>query len=356
MERGVNMAKRLNFGIVGGGMIGLSHLKSIKLNGQNVTWLADVDATLAAKVGREHDVPNVTTDYRTMLEDRKLDAVVVATPPFLHSAIGIDALRAGKHLLMEKPLAHTVRAARALSTEAQKHPRLVASGCSSRYSTRNPKWLAIKRLIDSGKLGHVYHVNQVSVGRQSRPGIEYNPGARWFLDKTKAGGGPLYDWGVYDLMTVLALLREPVFQSAKAVCMNGLDRHFPKGAGFVEEHGAAFLTFKNGLTYYWERAFNAHGEAGDQVRIYGTKGGLMFAYPGWQSPDIRFFYVNSKGTAVERTITVPNAKDWNSEPSLMRAFIDAVLRKGPVPTALEYELNNLKTLQAVYKAAGWHKN
>ena len=349
------MAKKLNFGVIGGGMIGLSHIKSIKLNDQNITWLAEANPALGEKVASEQGIPHVTTDYQAMLADPALDAVVVGTPPFLHSPIGIDVLRAGKHLLMEKPLAHSIAAAQALAREARKHPALIASGCSSRYSLRNPKWRAIQKLIDSGKLGRIYHINQLSVNRQGRPGIEYNPGAKWFLDKSKAGGGPFYDWGVYDLMTLLTLVGNPPFISAKATCINGLDRHFPKGKGFVEEHGAAFLTFKNDLTYYWERAFNVHSEAGDQIRMYGTKGGLMFAYPGWCAPEVKYFYVDAKGKSAEKVIQVPAAKDWSSEPPLMKAFIDAVNKKAPPPTTLDDELTNLKIMHAVYKAAGWDR-
>ena len=349
------MAKQLNFGIIGGGMIGVSHMKNIRLNGQKIAWLAEVNPALGGKVGKEFGIPNVTTDYHIMLKDKNLDAVVVGVPPFLHSPIGIDVLKAGKHLLMEKPLAHTIAAAEALVKEARKHPRLAISGCSTRYCTRNPKWQAIKKIVDSGKLGRIYHINQVSVGRQGRPGIEYNPGAKWFLQKNKAGGGPLYDWGVYDLMTLLTLVGNPALKDAKANCVNGLDQHFPKGKGFVEEHGAAFLTFETGLTYYWERAFNMHGEVGDQVRMYGTKGGLIFAYPGWCAPEVKYFYVDKRGKAVQKIIPVPAAKDWSSEPSLMKAFINAVNQKGPVPTRLQDELRNLKILHAVYKAAGWEK-
>jgi len=347
------MKKQLNFGIIGGGMIGVSHIKSVLLNGQNIAWLAEVNPALAEKVGKEFNIPNVTNDYHTMLKDKSLDAVIVGTPPFLHAPIGIEVLKAGKHLLMEKPLAHSIAAAESLAREAKKHPRLVASGCSSRYTTSNPKWLALKKIIDSGKLGRIYHINQVSVNRQGRPGIEYNPAAKWFIQKDKAGGGPLYDWGVYDMMTLLSLVGNPAFESAKATCVNGLDKHFPKGPGFVEEHGAAFLNFAGGLSYYWERAFNMHGQAGDQVRIYGTKGGVMFAYPGWCDPEIKYFFVDAKGKAAEKCIQVPEAKDWYSEPSLMKRFVAAIVKKAPLPSSFEAEIRNLRILHAVYKAAKW---
>jgi len=348
------MAKKISIGIIGGGMIGVEHIKVLRaIDGVAVSWLAETAEDLRGRVASEYAIPNTCGDYKKMLVDKALDAVVVCTPPHLHKPMGITILRSGKHLLMEKPLARTLKEAEALVAEAKRHPKLVVSGCSARHARYNPKYVLVKRLIDEGKLGKIYHVYHCGLGRQGRPGIEYNPGAKWFLDRDKAGGGPLFDWGVYDLSFHRGVLGEPEFLGARAFCVNQLDSLFPTGNGHVEEHGAAFLSFKNNLTYYWERAFNAHSAPVDQTRIYGTKGGVTLGFPTWCGPEVVRYYVDRNNKAQQETLSV-DLKGWPGDLAAFdRAFVKALQTRGAPPMSIETELDNLRIIDAVYKAAKW---
>ena len=93
------MAKKIQIGFIGGGMIANAHMKNFHADRRTeIRALADVNKTALQNMGAEYAIPHLTTDYKEMLKDSAVDAVVVCTPPGLHCQIGIDVLRAGKHL------------------------------------------------------------------------------------------------------------------------------------------------------------------------------------------------------------------------------------------------------------------
>jgi len=348
---------KLQIGMIGGGMIAQIHMKNFQEDQRTeILWLAEINQKTLKQVAKEFAVPNSTRDYKDMLQDPDLDAVVVSTPPDSHYPIGMEVMKAGKHLMLEKPLALTVLEAKKLLAESEKHPNLIITGCSCRHTRLNPKFAYVKKFIDSGKLGRIYHIHHQCIGRQSRGGIEYNPPAKWFLDRKRAGGGPLYDWGVYDLSFHLGVMGEPTFITAQAFCINGLDRVDPGTPVFtVEEHGGTLMKFAGGLTYYWERASNAHNSVPNQTTLYGTKGGLRFAYCTWDSNEVEHFYVDKEGQGKARSkiLKVDMTRHKNDMYHLGQAFINALLRKGPLPMPWKLEVKNLEIINKVYKAAGW---
>ncbi len=347
----------LQIGIIGGGMIAQAHMQNFADDPRTeLRWLAEVNPVARKASKKKFAVPHAVTHYRRMLQDPALDAVVVCTPPFTHLRMGLDVLAAGKHLLMEKPLTVTLKDAKRLLAAAQAHPELKVSGCSCRHARLNPKFAFIKNLIDSGKLGDIYFVHHRAVGRQGRGGIEYNPPAKWFLNRVLAGGGPLFDWGVYDLSFHLGILGEPALEKVDSFCVSHLDKVDPGTDIYtVEEHGAGFLTFAGGLKYYWERANNAHAEVPNRTTIYGTKGGLSFGYCSWDGDTVDYFSVDDdgKGKAQKETLTVDLAAHPGDMPALGKAYIDYLCDAGPIPMPLELEVKNLDIMHRVYKAAKW---
>jgi len=351
------MSKTLQIGIIGGGMIAQAHMKNFANDSRTaLRWLAEINPEARAKSAETFKIPHASGDYNDMLKDPELDAVVVCTPPVSHREIGVAALRAGKHVLMEKPLTVSPEDARALLAESLKHPTIKISGCSARHARYNPKFAFVKKMVDDGLLGQVYFVHHRALARQGRGGVEYNPNAKWFLDKTKAGGGPLYDWGVYDLSFHLGVLGEPELTKVDAFCVNGLDQVVTNAPVFtVEEHGGAFMTFSNGMKYFWERANNAHVEVPNQTTILGKKGGLRFGFCTWDSAEFEFFDVDNNGTgkARKQVLTCDMQGHKDDMLPLGQGFIAYLLNEGPAPMPLKLEVKNLEILHAVYKAANW---
>jgi predicted dehydrogenase len=344
-------------GIIGSGMVSQEHMKNFTTDERTeLRWITDLNPEALAKSAEKFNVPKTTADYQDILNDDEVDVIVICTPPSTHLKIGLDVIGAGKHLLMEKPLTTSMSETRRLVKAAAQHPELKISGCTARHARLQPKYAFIKKFIDDGKLGDIYYIHHRSVTRQSRGGVEYNPTAKWFLNRNIAGGGPMFDWGVYDLSFHLGLLNEPRFIKADGFCINGLDKVDPGTKVFtVEEHGCAMMTFEGGLKYYWERASNANMESPNQTAIYGTKGGLKFAFCSWDDPTVEFFYVDDdgKGKAQSEKFTVDMEGHSGDMETLGTAYIDYLCGAGPVPMPLERELINLNIIHQVYRAAGW---
>ena len=111
------------------------------------------------------------------------------------------------------------------------------------------------------------------------------------MNKKLAGGGPFINRGVYDLSFHIGLLDElPQLKSLNSFSRNDL-RDVSKLVEFsdVEQHGAARLEFDTGLTYYFESGAGVHAEAPNETRLYGTKGGLRFQFPNWDSNELESF-------------------------------------------------------------------
>ncbi len=194
-----------------------------------------------------------------------------------------------------------------------------------------------------------------SVLRQSRPGIEYHPRAKWFLDKSIAGGGPALDWGLYDLSFHLGILSDkPELVSVKSFTKAKLDRKDP-GTGIfdVEEHAVSMLEFKNGLRFYWERGTQANIAVPNETRIYGTEGGLKFAYLSWDSDEVEYYYTGRKGTgkAKCKTLKVNMKKHINDDYALNEHFLDVLLKGVKPAMPLSLEAKHLRIVFEIYGAS-----
>ncbi|NMB70988.1 MAG: Gfo/Idh/MocA family oxidoreductase [Bacteroidales bacterium] len=309
--------KKYNIGIIGAGMIAEKHIQAFRKTGRaEIIWVARQDKSRLTEFTSRYNIQHGTADYHELLADPDVEAVVITSPPYLHRNMFIDSLKAGKHILLEKPAAINRKQLHEMLEARLRFPYLKVLDCSCRHARLQPKFRFIREYIRSGQLGEVYFIHHNGLFRNGRPGIEYHPGAKWFLNKQLAGGGPMIDWGVYDLSFHLGLLDDaPELKKVHhAFVASGLDKKDPGTSVYdVEEHGMALMEFDTGLRYYWERAAHANVEAPHETRIYGTKGGLKFAFCSWDSPRITFFDSENEGTG--------NARQFDTEVD-MRSHID----------------------------------
>ncbi|MCF8360247.1 MAG: Gfo/Idh/MocA family oxidoreductase [Prolixibacteraceae bacterium] len=348
--------KPLTFGIIGAGMIAEKHIAGLQKTGLvNVKWVARSDESRLAPFQKKYGIEKGTTRYTDMLNDPELDAVIITSPPSLHYDMFKACVKAGKHILLEKPAAIKPAHLSEMVKLAEAHPELIISDCSSRHARLQPKFNIVKDIVDSGKLGEIYFIHHNAVARQSRPGIEYHPTAKWFLSKKIAGGGVLFDWGVYDLSFHLGLLGDvPEVEAAELLFMkNGLDQKDPGTDVFdVEEHFAARLELSGDINYYWERATNANMEAVNETRIYGTRGGIKLSFCSWDDNRVEFFDVseNGRGTARSKTIVV-NMAGHDDNDALSAHFVNALLGREKVQMPLSLAAKHLDIIFRLYGRA-----
>lgn len=299
--------KKYNIGVIGAGWIAKAHMEFLLETGRaEITWIAARNPDNLEKVRSAYKVPNKTRDYLDMLKDPAVDLVLIATPPDTHKDMFIAALKAGKHVLLEKPMALNRKELDEMMHTRALYPELIAMECSARHSRLNPKFTLVRDIIRSGALGKVYHIHHQSVKRQARPGIEFHPVAKWFLDRSKAGGGPLFDWGVYDLSFHLGILGDgPRLERVERASMkSGLDHVDPGTPVYdVEEHLLVDMQFSGGISYSWERGVHAHMEVPNETRVYGTRGGIKLAYCTWDDPEVIFYDLDKDGKTREKRFT-----------------------------------------------------
>ncbi len=349
------MNKTPVIGIIGAGMIAEKHISSLqKTKKASIKWIAELREDVLDKVKKTYEIQNGTKDYQDILNDEKVDAVIICTPPSSHKDIFLECLRAKKHILLEKPAAVKPEDISKMVEERQKNPELIVLEASCRHARLQPKFTFAKKIIGSGKLGDIYYIHHNCVFRQGRGGIEYHPTAKWFLNKAVAGGGPLFDWGVYDLSFHLGLLDDrPELESVKTLfTVNGLDEVDPGTDVFdVEEHGACVMEFSGGLRYYWERASNANMETSNETRIYGTKGGLKLNYCSWDPVEVEFFDVadNRKGKARKETLKVDMSTHVDDEYALAEHFIYVLEGKEEPGMPIERAKKHLDIINRVYQ-------
>jgi len=319
--------KKYNLGIIGAGMYGKILMRCFQQDERaNITWVNSASETTTKSAAEEFGVPNWTLDYHEMLTDPDLDAVFIATPPYLHTEQLEDALAASKHVLLEKPMAESPESVRRIVAAVEAAPDRVVLEASCRHTRLTRKFQTIKEMIDSGKVGEIYHIHHNHLTRGTF--IEYNPKGAWAMNKKLAGGGPFADIGVYDLSFHLGLLDDvPQLKSLQRFSRNDL-RDMSRLVEFsdVEQHGAAWMEFDTGLTYYYERGSGVHAETPNETRLYGTKGGLKFHYPTWDSNEAEFFYLENDEPRKE-TFTIDMSDAPDDGLALARHFLDCLDRK-----------------------------
>ena len=300
----MSIPERYHIGVIGAGWIAKAHMGFLRDTGRaRTSWIAARNPDNLEKVRSAYHVPNKTRDYRDILKDPAVDLVLIATPPHTHMEMFVEALKAGKHVLLEKPMALSQEELDEMLRIKALYPDSIAMECSARHSRLNPKFDLVKEMIGSGALGEIYHIHHQSVKRQARPGIEFHPLAKWFLERSKAGGGPLFDWGVYDLSFHLGILDDqPELERVESATLkSGLDA-VDAGTPIydVEEHLLVNIQLSGGITYRWERGVHAHMEVPNETRIYGSRGGLKLAYCTWDDPQVIFYDLDKQGKVREK--------------------------------------------------------
>ena len=143
---------KLNIAVVGVGGRGGANLNGC--SGENIYALCDINKSTTAKASQRFKDAIVTTDWRTLIDDPKIDAFVVSTADHHHALVSIAAMRAGKHVYCEKPLAHTVREARLMQDEYKKRKGEIATQMGTQIHATGNYRRAVE-IVQSGMLGDV---------------------------------------------------------------------------------------------------------------------------------------------------------------------------------------------------------
>jgi predicted dehydrogenase len=341
----------LKIGVIGAGSISDLHLQSYrKLEDAELLAVCDLNEARAQGKADKYDIPCVYADYRDLLANPDVDAVSICTWNDSHAEIGIAALRAGKHVLVEKPLCRTVEEAERLRQAVDESGRTLQVGFVRRYDANAQ---LVKRFIDGGELGEIYYAKASCLRRLGNPG-------GWFADVGRSGGGPLIDIGVHviDLCWYLMGRPKPVSVSGNTYRRLGnranvRNLSFYKAADYdaslntVEDMANALIRFDNGASLYVDVSFTLHAKQDETtVRLYGDKGGVEL------EPALEF--ITEKYDTILNATPQIDYKTFNAAEAFQREIAHFVkcCRTGETPVSpVEDGLSLMRMLCAVYESA-----
>jgi UDP-N-acetyl-2-amino-2-deoxyglucuronate dehydrogenase len=251
--------KKLNFGIIGCGRIAYKHAEAIKKNEKaNLLYVCDIIEERAVDYKNKYGAERYFTDYHEMLEMPDLDVVNICTPSGMHAEMGIAAAKAGKHVIVEKPMALSSIDADALINACDENRVKLAVCFQNRF---NPPVQKLRRALEEGRFGKLTHAS--AVVRWFRPQDYYDQApwrGTWAMD-----GGCLMNQSIHNI-DLLQWMMGPV-ESVFGYTAN----NFRKIE--AEDVGVAVLKFKNGALGVIEASTTIYPENLEEtLAIFGEKG------------------------------------------------------------------------------------
>lgn len=334
---------RVRFAVIGLGM-GRHHVERLRSapHAQLVS-LCDADEDRLNRVANQFGECERTSVYEEILTRPDVDAVVVALPNYLHAPVTIAALRAGKHVLCEKPMARTAAEAAEMLQASRETGRKLMIHFNYRFT---PAAVALHRFASEGDLGEVYHARSWWHRTRGIPGL-----GGWFTSKELAGGGPLVDLGVHRLDLALWLMGYPRAASVCGATYSALGRKIAarQGKTFdVEDMASAFVRFEDGATLVLEASWAANGEQREEMltQIYGTRAGILHRNvdAGYQF-EARIF-LERRGEYVAVAPELPAEVETPQE-----HFARCILEDREPSASGEQGLEVMRILDAVYRSA-----
>jgi predicted dehydrogenase len=281
--------------------------------------------------------PNIYDDFDAMLAREHPDAVLVLTPNRFHREYTLNAIAAGAHVLVEKPMAPRAADARAMVDAAADAKRVLMVAMQRRYGALE---MIVKEAIEAGAIGKPYFFR----GRLSHSGPEsWAPGQDWFTDAGQAGGGATLDLGVH----VADLARWYVGEVAT---VQGQVATIGKRIE-VDDTGAMILGFRSGAMGVIEASWSAQPPL-SAIEIYGSEGRVMMGYPRLAIAIVRADGSAVPGYSREEIVARFDAHDLLAPFRALAQNFIAALRGAAVPMPSGIDgLGAIEVIDACYRSS-----
>lgn len=328
----------LKIGIIGAGRIGKVHLESISYHVKNATVTAMADPFMneeTEKLIRSYGVSKVTKDYKDILNDKDIDAVLVCSSTDTHAAISIEAINAGKHVFCEKPVDHSIEKIQAVADALKEHPDIKFQVGFNRRFDHN--FAAIRKAYDDGKIGEA-HILKITSRDPEPPNPAY----------IKVSGGIFLDMTIHD------------FDMACFLTDSDVEELYVNSAVLVDpaigEQGdidTAIITMKmaNGALAVIDNSRKAAYGYDQRAELFGSKGMVATSNDTVSSAVIS----NADGVTGEKPLFFFLERYMGSFSEEMRQFTEAVINDTEVPVGIHAGLQSVKIGLAARKSVEEHR-
>ena len=294
--------------------------------------VASRTAERAQEYAAKWNIPESFGSYESLLEDPRIDVIYNSLPNDLHCEWTVKALRAGKHVLCEKPLAMSADEAREMIAACDRNGVLLMEAFMYRL---HPMWRAVLRLVEEGAIGELVAVDSVFSYFNDDPGNIRNI--------RDAGGGALYDIGCYPINVARML-----FGGEPTAIQSSVRRDPAAGVDIVT---SAILEFESGTATF---LCSTRMEPDQRVDIYGTQGRLIVEIPFNIPPDrpTRVLQIEGGDPPIAPGMQVHEFA--TADPYSVQAdeFSRAIRSGGVVPIPTSDAVGNLTVIDTIFARAG----
>ena len=342
------MSKPLKVAVIGTGGISRTHMPGWEASPfTEVVAAADVNASALEDFGRKFGVERLYTDTNEIFGAPDIDIVDICTPNRLHTPLVLSALAAGKNVICEKPLAPTPDEIRLMIDARDRAGKLLMTAQHFRFKASSQ---AMKREIDAGELGDIYHARAWMLRRNGLIPTST------FIRRELSGGGPGIDIGVHILDLTLWLMGNPQPVAVTGTSRTALalrdggdtvwrDAPIPKDMD-VEDFAAAFVRFDNGATLMLEVSWLLHHDTEDedmQMWLYGTEGGCHWPKSEFYNTNYTTRQLYNRKLRLTKDGMEPHAAECV-------AFAKAVHEGLPSPVPPEQSMQVMTILDGIYRS------
>lgn len=318
------MSKKIRWGILGTATIAMDQVIPAIIQSKygRVLAIASRSGRKAEKAAAHFEVPIHYEAYQALLDDNEIDAVYIPLPNHLHVEWAIKALRAGKHVLVEKPAALNSHEAQQLLHESKKYPKLQLMEA---YMYRfHPQWIKAKQLVKEGAIGNL------KIIQASFSFFDSDPNS--IVNKMEFGGGSLMDVGCYPVS-----ISRFLFDAEPKRVMSSLEYH-PEFE--VDIHAAVTLEFAQGRASFFSSIQLYENQ---QVKLFGTEGSIEFETPFNPSVDkpTKIWLVKENG---KEEIAFEPCNQYSLQADV---FSRAILQNEDLPVLFEDAIGNMMVIDAI---------
>lgn len=285
--------------------------------------------------------------YEALLQSKDVDAVSVCTANFSHAEITIAALKAGKHVLCEKPMATTLEDSENMVKAAKEAKRFLMIGHNQRLTATHIK---AKDLIESGLIGKVLSF-RTTFGHGGPETWSIDPGKNvWFFDKSKSAMGAMADLGVHKTDLIHFLTGQVVVETTAS--LNTLDKRFENGELIsVDDHAECIYRLDGGAVGTMTASWIFYGAEDNSTILYGSKG-IMRVY---DDPAYSIVVINKEGLKTLYEVDAIQTNENQTKSGVIDMFVEALEKNKQPPLSGEEALKAMRVVFASIESAENHQ-
>jgi predicted dehydrogenase len=321
------MKRKVQWGVLGAANIAMEQVIPALKKSRHSALLAIASRNLekAREAAKSLQIPKYYGSYQELIDDKEIEAVYIPLPNHLHVEWAINALKAGKHVLVEKPIAMSSSEAKKLKNEAKKHPDLkIAEAFMYKH---HPQWVRVKEMIDNGAIGLLKTI------QSSFSFFDDDP--KSIVNNKEFGGGSLMDIGCYPIS-----ISRFLFDTEPTSVLATIDYH-PEFE--VDILASGILEFESGSSSFFSGIQLTENQ---QVQIFGTEGSIEFELP-FNPPNDKFARLWWTKGGLKKEISFEICNQYALQ---VDAFSLAIMENKEVATGLEDAINNMIVIEKLIES------